>query len=322
MRLKVLFHFGVLLICSVSGAQELNRFSQFNFIKGLYNPGALATDAPLQADLVFRDQWAGVEGSPSTFGFNGAYELRSDMAVGLHFYNDRIGLLQTNSISASYAYRLLLDERKYFAFGLGLGANNLTNDLTSAKTITVDPAFAQNYSYWKFNGSFGVYYRSSRFYAGLSLPQLLSNSITANGLGFKPQQLTYILISGYYLELGEKFYLNPNLQIKAQQNTPIQGDFLLRMVYDSYALSLGYRSENSLIAGLDVTFGDRIRVGYAFNYDVGSLARIKGASHEVHLGLGLPYYFSRESLDGRRYVGRKGNYKSEYRLQYRRKRKH
>lgn len=319
-NLFILFAFAVSFVYS----QNTVRFSQFNLAKSLYNPGALATDASISADLVYRNQWAGVDGAPSTIGFNAAYELTDEMAVGINFYNDRIGLNQTNSISAMYAYRLVFDTRKYLAFGLGIGADNISTGLASASTITAnDPAFSQSFSKFNINSSFGIYYRTSHFYAGASIPQLFQNTLTGSEKGFRPDRWHYMAITGYFWELSDRFVLNPNIQLKATRYAPLQGDLLLRGIVNYLGFSLGYRSENSLIAGLDFTFANKVRIGYAFNYDVGSLARTKGMSHEVYLGLGLPYYFNSETFDSRKYVGRKGGSKTNYKRRYKRNnRKH
>lgn len=318
MRSQLVILFSV--ICSFSFGQNTYRFSQFNMVKALYNPGALASDASFTADLIYRNQWAGVDGAPSTIGFNSSYELTEEMAVGINFYNDRIGLNQTNSISAMYAYRLLFDTRRYLAFGLGVGADNVSSNFAGATTTQAnDPAFSQSYSKFNLNGSFGIFYRSTKFYCGLSIPQLFQNSTTKQEKGINPPRWHYMSILGYYWEISDNFILNPNIQLKGAWNAPIQGDLLLRGIANDFGFSVGYRSENSLIAGLDYTFLQKIRVGYAVNYDVGSLARTKGMSHEIYLGLGLPYYFNRDSFDSKKYIGRKGGSKLNYKRQYHRK---
>ena len=118
MKAKIALVFTV--ICGSFFAQNTYRFSQFNLAKSLFNPAALATDASYTADLIYRNQWAGIDGAPSTFGFNGAYELMEEMAIGINFYSDKIGLTQTNSFTAQYSYRIVFDTRKYLAFGISI----------------------------------------------------------------------------------------------------------------------------------------------------------------------------------------------------------
>lgn len=308
-----------LVVSGFSFSQNVVRFSQFNLAKSLCNPGALATDAKYSADLVYRNQWAGVEGSPTTVGFNASAELMDDMAVGINFYNDRIGATQVNSVSAMYAYRILFDRRNYLAFGLGLGVDNISSNLAGAITTTPnDPTFSTSYSKFQFNSSFGLYYRNSNFYIGLSIPQLFQDVVSGPSRGIRPPLWHYMLATGFYWELSDRFVLNPNLQIKAVYNAPIQGDLVLRGITNNLGFSAGYRSENSLIFGIDYTFIEKIRLGYSFNYDAGKLARTKGMSHEVYIGLGLPYYFNKDNFNTRQYIGRKSGFQRNYKRRYHR----
>lgn len=320
--IKFLLIIGGFCMTFHSYAQTTYRFSQYNFAKSIYNPAALASDAHFTADLIYRNQWAGVDGAPTTVGFNSAYELNDEMAVGVNFYNDRIGLNQTNSFALNYAYRLVFDERKYLAFGLGLGGDNVSWNYASAQTTQVqDPAFAQSYSKFNFNASFGIYYRTKKAYIGASIPQLMQNSLVGKEKGFRPPLWHYMAIAGYYFEVNDRFIFNPSIQAKVVKNAPVQMDVVLRGITNNLGFSLGYRSENSLIAGFDYMFADRFRLGYSFNYDIGSLARIKGMSNEIYLGIGLPYYFNKETFNTRHYIGRKNKFSRNYSRKYKRTRR-
>ncbi len=311
----------LLLIALVNPAKAQNvyRYSQFNFLKSLYNPAALASDARLSADIVYRNQWVGLAGAPTTIGLNVASELSSNMALGINFCSDKIGLNQSTSVSAMYSYRLVFADRQYLSLGLGVGADNVVYDYAAAyTTMPNDPAFSQSYNLWKLNASLGAYFRSSKGYVGLSVPQLFQQTPSGPESGFTIPRWHYMLIGGYFFELGENAYFNPNIQIKYTKNAPIQGDFLLRGVFGVVGVSMGYRTENALIAGADFLIAGKFRVGYSFNYGIGSLSRVKGASHEVHLGFGLPYYFSSDSFRGEKFLSKNGKFKRNYQLRYNR----
>jgi type IX secretion system PorP/SprF family membrane protein len=308
--MRVLFAISFLLIWDQSFGQNVYRFSQFNFVKSVYNPAALGADASITADLIYRNQWNGIDGAPQTFAFNGSYDLNERMAVGLNFYNDRIGLNQSNSFSAMYSYRLLFDKRKYLAFGLGVGGDNVSSGIANTG-VSSDPAFVGSYSKFNINASFGIYFRTHRFYSGLSIPELFQNSLSGAEKGFKPNRWHYMALAGYYFELSENFILTPSAQIRVTMNAPIQGDLLVRGIYTNFGATLGYRTENSLVIGLDYMIKDRVRIGYMFNHDIGQLARAKGMSNEIYLGLGLPYYFNKNA--GAKYIGKKGGYAKGYR---------
>lgn len=315
--MKYLFYTACFVISLVTYGQNLTRFSQFNFVKSIYNPASLGADASITADLIYRNQWNGIDGAPQTFTFNGSYDLSKDMAIGLNFSNDRIGLNQTNSFSAMYSYRLIFDERKYLSLGVGLGGDNTLSGFGEATTtVSGDPAFSGSISSFNLNASFGIYFRTPHFYTGLSIPELFQNKLSGADQGFKPTRWHYLALAGYYFELSDNFILTPSIQVKYTLNSPIQGDLLLRGIYTNFGATVGYRTENSLIIGVDYMIKDRVRIGYMFNHDVGQLARTKGMSHEVYLGLGLPYYFNKNSEI--KYLGKKGSYAKGYRRAARR----
>lgn len=317
--MKQILFLGALVISHCTFAQNFQRYSQLNFTQSLLNPAALSIDAKYQVDMIFRDQWYKFDGAPRTFAFSGQYELAADMAVGLNFYNDQIGAYSSNGVSGQYAYRLLFDNSSAFIMGIGAGVEIKAADLAATVTTTPnDPAFAQGYSKTFFNGSFGLYYYSPMFYVGASIPQFFQNNFSEDD-GLKPRSFHYYFSTGWYLNAGENYTFNPNIQVKLLRGAPVQADLLLRNTfYGRWSLVAGYRSENSIIAGVDFLVTPFLRVGYAFNHDVGPLARVKGMSNEFHLGLGFPYRNNRQDFGEPRYINSKGGFRRDYKRKYNR----
>lgn len=316
----------ILITCCLQGnlfAQRTIRWSQLNFAQGINNPAAISVDGSIMADLIARNQWFGFEGAPTTFGFNGQYELTGDMAVGLVAFHDQIGVRQTTGVSGQYAYRVFMGNGKVIAMGLAVGMDNYVTDYTRTSTTQVnDPAFQNNFHRLVFNSAVGVYYYSPKFYLGLSLPEMYNHERTVSGparLRFDPH---YYLSSGFYFDIGERFTLNPHLQVKAARNTPIAGDLILRNTINGrFSIVVGYRTEQSLIGGLDFLITPFLRAGYAFNYDIGQLSKTKGMSNELYLGIAFPYRNSREDFGKRRYIDNKGGFKRDYKRNYHSKNK-
>ncbi|NRA10996.1 MAG: PorP/SprF family type IX secretion system membrane protein [Crocinitomicaceae bacterium] len=318
MKFKIL-----LFICLLQGsvfAQNHQRFAQMNFAQGIMNPAALAIDAEYQVDLMFRNQWFQFDGAPTTFAANGQYELDFDMAVGLNFYHDRIGASQANAFSGQYAYRLHFDKSNALILGLGIGMESKTSDYAGATLNQPgDPAFAQSYSKVFFNSSVGVYYYSPMFYIGASIPQMFQTNFGSSD-GFNIATWHYYASTGAYLDAGDNYTFNPNLQVKMVRGAPIQGDLILRNTfYGRFSIVAGFSSEIAIIAGVDMMITPFLRAGYSFNHSLGSLSRISGMTNEFHIGCGLPYRNSRYDFGKRRYVGRKGGFSREYKHKSRRK---
>ena len=315
-----------LLICvlsaSISFGQNTPRFSQFNFAQGVNNPAALAIDSKIMVDMLFRHQWFGLEGAPTTGALNAQFELYHDMAAGLNVSYDLIGVNHATHVSGQYAYRAYFDSDNALIFGASVGIDQRVNDLPSAQLNDLDdPAFAQRYSKMHFNAGFGMYYFSPKFYIGLSIPQLFQSIERSDESGFRPPLWHYYMTTGLYIDVNENYRLKPNLQITAALNTPIQGDIILRNTFmNAWSLNVGYRTENSLIAGFDFLVGGTFRMGYAMNYDVGKLSKARGMSHELYAGIGLPYHNSRENFSQRKYLNRKASHKRDFHKGYKQRR--
>ena len=310
----------ILFLSTVAFGQNTMRFSQINFAQGVNNPAAIAIDGSIMVDLIFRNQWFGIDGAPTSGAFNGQYEFDQSMAAGLTMSYDRIGVNQTTSVGGQYAYRLVFDDSRTLGFGIGLGIDNLVSHLAGSQTTQAnDPAFASSYSKVFFNGSFGLFYNSPKFYIGGSIPRLFQNTNSDVEPGFQPPRWHYYVSTGWYL--GNKRYtFNPHIQLKGGINMPFQADLVLRNTFiNRFSINVGYRSENSIIAGFDVLITNMARIGYSFNYDIGSLARVKGASNELYLGLAFPYHDDRNHFDRRRYINKKGGGLSDHKRHSRKK---
>lgn len=300
--------------------QNLPRFSQINVAKGLLNPAAYGADAKLSVDLLYRNQWIGTQGTPNTAGLVAGYEITPSHAVGLTAVNDMIGVARTTSITAGYAYRLIFNEEQFLAFGANVGIQNVNSDYSRLFVLEQgDEAFTSSFNQWRFNAGFGMYYNGPNMYLGLSIPTLFENVHRGPDNGFNISNWHYYLTGGFYIAKQDaKYVFNPCVQVKAVANAPIQGDLLLRNIFNGkFAFSLGYRSENALIAGFDFMVVNRVRFGYSFNYNLGPLSKVMGTSHEVFLGLGMPYYYGPDRFHQRKYVNKKGGFYKDYHRQSR-----
>lgn len=306
------------IICisgSVAFGQTNARFSQFNVAKGLLNPGAIGVEARISAELIYRTQWTGQEGAPSTVGFIGAYEINSSHAVGISAINDRVGIAKSTGINAGYAYRIYINDEQYFALGASVGVQNVNNDYSRLFLINQnDPAFMQSFNQWRFNAGFGVYYNGPKMYIGYSIPSLMNNIHTGPNNGFKVNRWHHYLATGFYLSNRSGSYIfNPCIQVKFVPNSPLQGDLMLRNIfYGKMAFTVGYRSENALAAGFDIMISNVARIGYNFNYNLGRYSQFMATSHEVYLGMGLPFYYETNRFGKRQYTNKKQSFSNDY----------
>ncbi len=322
--MKFTLIFAICLSTFSSFAQNTTRFAQLNFAQGVNNPSALALDGSFMVDLIMRHQWLGVEGAPTTIALNGQYELDNDNAIGFNYFYDRIGAQQLHSFNGQYAYRIRFSSDRFLALGASIGIDNRVISFTGSQLNDPnDPAFstAGAYSRVFFNASFGIFYNASNFYVGASIPKLFQNTRIGNEAGFQPPRWHYYMTMGGYIPIGGSFTFNPHMQLKVAYNAPIAADLILRNTFvNRFSIVVGYRTEQSLIAGVDFLVSQNFRLGYSFNYDIGPLSKVKGMSNELYLGFAFPYNSDRYNFGKRRYLSGKGSYKGDYQKTYHRKR--
>lgn len=310
----------ILLLSGLATAQNELRYSHTQFAQSLNNPAALCADAPIQADLFGRNQWLGIEGAPFSFAFDAQYEFNSDMAVGLIAHHDRIGVQENTMIQAQYTYRVPIKRKYILAVGVSAGIDQKALGLSDLYVREPgDPSFSNFQNKLIFNAGIGIYYRAPRFYSGIGIPRLFQNNFFGDEHGFLPPRWHYFSTTGWFLG-DERYMLNPVIQVKATWNAPLNADLILRNVFnETFAFSVGYRSEHAITAGFDVTINNVCRIGYIGNYNLFKYSKWGGLSNEIYIGVGLPYNYDPNAFVSRKYVNGGGGFKSNYRRSSRRK---
>ncbi len=308
----------LIVISTYTFGQNDIRFSQFNVAKSLLNPAAYGSEADLSFDLIYRNQWSTHKGAPATFGFTGSYKINPNHSIGLNFLNDQIGIAKSNQFLAGYAYHLNFNDDQSLTFGVNIGFENIVNDYSSIYVIDQDDeVFSQRYSNMNLQAGFGMYYRGPSMYIGYSIPFLFNNINFGEQNGIKPAMWHQYLSAGFYAPNKDESYIfNPSFQIKYVPNAPIQGDIILRNIINGVtSINVGYRSSNALIGGLDFMIGNMFRIGYSFNYNLNRYSAFAATSHELHLGFGYPYYYSKNQFQKRKYL-QKGDFWKVYKNRY------
>jgi type IX secretion system PorP/SprF family membrane protein len=169
--------------CTAAQAQTDPLYAQYLMNPLLINPAYSGLTNNLNATATYRKQWAGFDGSPSTFNATGHVSLRDDkMGVGLIVLKDQIGSNSNTEVHATYAYKLDLDE-KYLRFGLQAGMVNFRSDNGDLNIYhPEDPAFLGTINTTKVSFGAGAIFHSDRFLVSLSVPRMLKAKETVNNV--------------------------------------------------------------------------------------------------------------------------------------------
>jgi len=290
---KIVSTFIVLFVVAVSAfGQGDPQFSQNMYSRLTVNPAYAGSTGGLCATALYRNQWVGFQGQPTTGSFS-LDGLASPLhgGVGLVVNADKIGLENSTDVRLSYAYRMRLFTNGRLALGLSAGLLNKTINADGfvSGSNTPDPNIpAGTPSSNAVDVGFGAYFNTNDFYVGISSLHLnqptLEYTGASNGGGIKYQvQRTYYIMAGYNYPLTREITLKPSVFIKTY-TASTQVDFNTTVLYNNLVWAgVSYRLEDAvaLMAGVNVT--EQFKIGYSYDITTSSIKTYSSGSHEIML---------------------------------------
>jgi type IX secretion system PorP/SprF family membrane protein len=194
--------------------------------------------------------------------------------------------------SANYAYKLKLSKKTTFSIGLNASLLALRINTNKATTIeSGDPTVPSMGSSKIFpNAGLGFYLKSTRWYLGASLPELIKNDFYSkenNGLGdlMIRQERHLFVMGGYTVKLSKMLKLVPNIQLKYIKNAPFDFDANLSLlIADKVTLGATYRLGDSADMLVHWNINDRIHAGVSYDFTLTKLQQVNKGSVEVMVG--------------------------------------
>jgi type IX secretion system PorP/SprF family membrane protein len=273
-------------------AQQDPLVSQYMF-NGLYlNPAYAGSHDYWTSTLSYRNQWVRFDGAPETMiaAVDGPIPEKN-MGLGLILLHDRIGVSRQSSAIANYSYQLKLNEKSKLAFGINAGVSQYGADLTKLTVWDQDEVFQKDLSGRLIpRVGLGAYYFSERYYVGLSVPTLLgyqkdySFSVDLSKSSFLRRH--YLLTAGYVIDLKHDFKLKPSVLLKYVENTPLQVDLNLSVVYkDMIWFGTSFRTGDACVFLVEYQPNKHFRIAYAYDLSFSKLRSYSDGSHEIMLGI-------------------------------------
>lgn len=287
--LIVLFLVTVVLV----KGQQLPQYTQYMLNEMAINPAVAGKEDYADVRSNNRYQWVGITDAPRTYMLtcHGPLKLKN-MGLGMNLFTDIVGPTRRTGLNLSYAYHLKLNEKNWrLSFGLsagilqwGIDGSKLilreegdANLLTTYRTVVL-PDFGA-----------GIYfYKSKKFYLGLSLPQLYQTPIKIyENTSPSSKMVTHINVNGAYtFELDEDFKLEPSFLLKYAIPAPPKIDGGLRVIYkDQVWLGGAYRHKDAFTALVGYMFKDYLMFGYSYDFSTTNIRNYSSGTHEVMLGI-------------------------------------
>jgi len=286
---KNIMYFFLLVSVYAQGQQQV-MFSQYMFNGLAINPAYAGSQESMSLTALMREQWAGLEGAPSTQTFSAHTPFeKKNIGVGLLFLHDKIGITDQTGVYGSYAYKIKTGKEGVLSLGLQAGFTHYA--ARYSEISTTDITFASgDVTEFHPNFGFGAYYSTRRFYAGFSIPQLLQTRIDKNNDNSESKIVRhYFIHSGYVFDLGKDFKVKPNVLIKSVEGAPVEIDLNANFYYkDLVGLGASWRSMDAIVMIVQVQITNKLLLGYSYDFGMTDIRRVSSGSHE----LSLNYRFS------------------------------
>jgi type IX secretion system PorP/SprF family membrane protein len=288
-KLNIAFLF-LIFLTRFGYSQQDPLSTQYMFGTMLYNPGVSGVSGMICATAMTRQQWVGFKGAPSTTSFtvNAPVNLfHISSGVGLLVESDNTGFDKDISLSGSYSYLMDLGQGK---LGIGLRLGMLNKAIApkwqipsgdSHTPVSGDPLIPENKeSYVAFDASLGAYYKTYKYYAGLSITHINQPKIKfSKGTPYVSRH--YYFTAGYNIQLSNpSFELLPSIFVFSDGKvTQAAINTLVRYNKKVWG-GVSYRAGDAISGMLGFELFNGIRIGYAYDFPMTDIRKSTTGSHE------------------------------------------
>ena len=300
-------------------AQQNIQFTQYIFNSMSVNPAYTGYKEEWFGQLGLRSQWVGLDGAPQTgvLSVDGITDpINKRHGVGLQLTADKLGPQSASSAYLNYAFRLRLNDEdtQRLSFGVGAGVTQYSLDggmlrPNDGMDAVLPPGRINNFIP---DVRFGVYYYNPKWYAGVSVMDLLSgdqsnnifrwdNTTTDN---LRRKRHMYFM-GGALIDFKRGLKLRPSLLVKEDFKGPTSVDVNAMVIFDNrFWIGAGWRTgvtvfkrnytevtsdrlskQNAVAAIAQLYVTPKLRVGYSYDYILSQLNSVQNGSHEITLGI-------------------------------------
>lgn len=279
----------LLLICINAYGQQDPQYTQYMYNMSVVNPAyAVEEGNKLSIGGLYRAQWVGSVGGPTTGTFFAHAPIGKRLEMGVSLVHDEIGdVLKETNFYVDVAYVVPLSDSQKLSFGLKAGVTNMNTDFNGFvfSDATPDPAFYNPMNRFSPNVGVGMYYFTDRYYIGLSAPNFLrtkhierENGIVATGV----EEVHGFFTGGYVFNLNSNLKFKPAFMAKAAPSSPISLDLTTNFLFhNKFEVGVGYRWDDAISGLVNFRVLPSLRIGYAYDYTLSNLSKFNTGSHEV-----------------------------------------
>jgi type IX secretion system PorP/SprF family membrane protein len=285
----------LLAFCTTfSYGQQDAQYTQYMYNTLSINPAYAGSRDVLSFVGLYRTQWVGLDGAPDTFTASLHSPVGEKVGLGLNITNDEIFITQETYVDLSFSYTLNLTDERKLALGLKAGGHFLNIDTNRLNTGAFNPGDAEaeiNIDN-KFSPQFGVgvYYYTSKWYLGLSIPNMLEtkhfdlNAANNNSFATAKERINLYLMAGKTFDLNDDLKFKPAGLLKAVDGSPLQVDLSANfLIKEKLTIGAAYRWSAAFSGMVGFQLSDKLMLGFAYDRETTELRQYNDGSFEFFL---------------------------------------
>lgn len=289
-------------------AQQDPQFTQNMYNRLFVNPGYTGMNSALCITSLYRQQWTGFDGAPTTGVLSVDYGNGSPWCnFGLNVMYDKLGFDKTVGARLTYAYHIPLGDGAY-RLGIGLDVGMLNKQIGGAWVATTnwmqDGSIPPSLTKTTYDLGFGAYFRAEKLYFGISTTHLTAQDFNG-GTSTTPDPTNppnytrvhnllfamarhYYVMAGYDVNLGsDDWKLRPSTLIKSDA-TITQFDLNLNVLFQNMIWAgATYRYQDAIAptVGFQKTLSnnDWFKIGYSYDVTTSAIKSYSNGTHEIML---------------------------------------
>ncbi|GGF33795.1 PorP/SprF family type IX secretion system membrane protein [Echinicola rosea] len=285
-------------------AQQLPQFSQYIFNGLTINPAYAGYKGVPYIQSSYRSQWSDFPGAPKTFSLSADLSANEGtMGFGASILSDKLGPTSTFSALLTYAYRVQTGYDSFLSFGISGGVSEYAVDGTMLSPDQGnDPDIpAGKVNTFTPNMNTGVFFHTSRFYAGLSMFNMIGRkALEREDISLAYHDFHYYLTAGTMIYISDDVQFKPSVLIKEAKGSPTNYDINgMVLLMERLWLGASYRSNlgngnknlqenlnnrNAIAAIVEIFATKQLRIGYSYDHNVNILSNLRNNSHEISVG--------------------------------------
>lgn len=282
--------FTIITMLSVFGvaAQQDPQYTQYMYNTLSVNSAYAGSLGHLAITGIYRTQWVGLEGAPSTQSFTLDTPIAKNVGLGLSVVSEEIGPAEEQYIDANFSYTIQSGQTHKLSFGIKGGGRVINIDWTKGSHRDPDVQFRENITnkFLPVVGA-GLYWHGERDYIGIAIPNFLTRERynyddIADDL--VNERMHIYLIGGLVFDLSAHTKFKPAAMVKYVSGAPLIADFSANFMFNNaFTLGASYRTGDSVSAMAAIQITPQFLVGYAYDYTTTELQSYNSGTHEIML---------------------------------------